>query len=259
MFENTVWGVLTMDIEGVDDTLPFTIGVKGPNGIMYPLVKKGSKLPVSYKQKFAKMGSEDLDASFFLVIGERPFVELDEPICVLTIKEGTIRTAEPPRFELSIDIARGGEMDLSALCVNEDFRRFANVLYNSKTIAKSQIDRVEADAEAHAEEDAAILKTYERMQEINKRIVQVRGEMWPEVRRHFGFKNGRGYKRCYSAIVAILGQGPAAMDAARTADLERLFAEHEQWAARIESEFERVQAMRENRVDIGKGSKSDEE
>lgn len=243
---NTV-GTVTFQIENVKGHLPFTLGVKSTDGMMYPLVKDHTKLPVRYREVFTTAASYDLDTTFDLYMGERPFVADDIPVCSLTLSEGSFRMAGKPQYELNINIAPGGKMEIFVINKSVKNRCNAKIGYDSDVITAEQIAQVQADAKGKAEQDAHDRAAYEKMLAIDKRWNEIHEELWPVARRRIGVKNWRGYKKCHAELGAMLREGPAGMTDERMAALDAKVAEHEEWAKVLQAEYDKVMAWYEDR------------
>jgi molecular chaperone DnaK (HSP70) len=241
-------GKATIDIEGCKGYLPFAIGVKTRDGITQPLVKRHTKLPVRFRKVYEPASDYDNDMKFILMMGDRVFADDNVEICSIEVSEQMVRDAPRPQYELSIDVAPGGKMDIYVTNKSQRRRTSARILFNTYTITAEQVRQLRENAEGNEESDARIRAVYDKMVALSERQKEIHRELWEVARTHIGLKNAIKYERFHADLKSLLHKSPADL-VDDEAVLDAKSAELEEWAGMLQEAYDKVMAHYAAKID----------
>ncbi|MDO8611700.1 MAG: molecular chaperone DnaK [Dehalococcoidia bacterium] len=147
-------GVLKGDVREVLllDVTPLTLGIETLGGVATPIIPRNTTIPTAKSQVFSTAGDSQTSVEIHVVQGERSLAGDDKSLGRF-ILDGILPAPRGlPQIDVSFDIDANGILHVSAR--DKGTGREQKITIQAGTgLSPEEIERMKADAEAHAEED----------------------------------------------------------------------------------------------------------
>ncbi len=147
-------GVLKGDVKDVLllDVTPLTLGIETLGGVATPIIPRNTTIPTSKSQVFSTAADNQSSVEIVVVQGERPMAQ-DNKVLGRFILDGILPAPRGvPQIEVSFDIDANGIVNVSATDKGTG-REQKITIQGASGLTKEEIDRMQQEAEVHAEED----------------------------------------------------------------------------------------------------------
>jgi len=147
-------GVLQGDVKNVLllDVTPLTLGIETLGGVMTPLIPRNTTVPTSKSQVFSTAADNQPSVEIHVLQGERPMATDNKSIGRF-ILDGILPAPRGlPQIEVTFDIDANGILSVSAKDKGTG-REQRITITASSGLSKDEIDKMQKEAELHAEED----------------------------------------------------------------------------------------------------------
>jgi molecular chaperone DnaK len=147
-------GVLQGDVKNVLllDVTPLTLGIETLGGVMTPLIPRNTTVPTSKSQVFSTAADNQPSVEIHVLQGERPMANDNKSIGRF-ILDGILPAPRGlPQIEVTFDIDANGILSVSAKDKGTG-REQRITITASSGLSKDEIDKMQKEAELHAEED----------------------------------------------------------------------------------------------------------
>lgn len=201
-------GYMDFTLEGNHRSMPFTVGIEGPDDTVIPLIKVGEHLPKSCSQVFTTDGSFQMSAYLHLVMGERKFASCNEDLCVVRFDEGSFRMAGKAKYKLSVEVTGAGVIKVSAVNLDKPKGSTCRISYDNAVITGKMVAKIQETAAAHAERDGQVMERFEYMAAVRSRINTMADEYWPLAKRKMSWGEKSSFKKCRKRIYELIEPGP---------------------------------------------------
>ncbi|MEM0983737.1 MAG: molecular chaperone DnaK, partial [Planctomycetota bacterium] len=147
-------GVLSGDVKDILllDVTPLSLGVETMGGVMTKLIEKNTTIPTDKTETFSTAADNQPSVEIHVLQGERDFAKDNRSLgrfhleCIAPAPRGV------PQIEVKFGLDANGILQVTA--TDKGTGKTADIrIENSGGIDSAEIDRMKADAEAHAEED----------------------------------------------------------------------------------------------------------
>jgi molecular chaperone DnaK len=146
VLEGSVKDVLLLDVT------PLTLGIETLGGVRTPLIDRNTTVPVSRSQVFSTAADNQPSVDIHVLQGEREMAG-DNKSLGRFILDGIPPAARGiPQIEVTFDIDASGILSVKAKD-NASGKEQSIRIEASTGLSKEEIERMQKDAEAHAEED----------------------------------------------------------------------------------------------------------
>ena len=147
-------GVLAGDINDVLllDVTPLSLGIETEGGIVVPLIKRNTTIPVTKSQVFSTAADNQTEVSIVVVQGERQFARDNKILGQFNLSGIDPAPRGIPQIEVSFSIDVNGITTVSAKDKKNNKEQTITIK-NSSKLSEAEIDQMIKDAEAHKEED----------------------------------------------------------------------------------------------------------
>jgi molecular chaperone DnaK len=147
-------GVLAGDVDDVLllDVTPLSLGIETMGGVMTKLIERNTTIPSKKSQVFSTASDNQPSVEVHVLQGEREFARDNRTLGRFHLDGIAPAPRGMPQVEVSFDIDANGILNVSAKDKGTDKEQSIRI-ESSSGLSKDEIDQMQKDAEAHAEED----------------------------------------------------------------------------------------------------------
>ncbi len=148
-------GVLQGDVKDVLllDVTPLSLGVETYGGVMTKLIEKNTTIPTSKKEVFSTAADSQTSVTIQVLQGEREFAKDNRLLGKFDLTGIAPAPRGVPQIEVEFKLDANGILEVTA--TDNATNKSADIkITNSGGLSTDEIERMQQDAEAHAEEDS---------------------------------------------------------------------------------------------------------
>ena len=136
------------------DVTPLSLGIETLGGIMTKLVEKNTTIPTEKKQVFSTADDNQMAVTIKVYQGEREIAAHNRLLGQFNLEGIPPAPRGVPQVEVSFDLDANGILNVSARDLGTKKETKVRI-EQSSGLSKEEIERMQRDAEAHADEDKA--------------------------------------------------------------------------------------------------------
>ncbi len=147
-------GVIGGDVTDVVllDVTPLTLGLETLGGIRTPLIERNTTIPTSKSQVFSTAADNQTQVEINVLQGEREMAADNKSLGRFILDGIPPARRGMPQVEVTFDIDSNGILHVTAKEKNTGKEQKISI-QNSTNLSDEEVEKMKADAEAHAEED----------------------------------------------------------------------------------------------------------
>ncbi len=148
-------GILQGDVKDILllDVTPLTLSIETMGGVATPMIEKNTTVPTNKTQTFSTAADNQPSVEVHILQGERPMAADNKTLARFMLDGIPPAPRGVPQIEVSFDIDANGILNVSAK--DKASGKTQSVRIEASTsLSKEEIEKLKADAEAHAAEDA---------------------------------------------------------------------------------------------------------
>ncbi|WP_123039789.1 molecular chaperone DnaK [Cohnella candidum] len=147
-------GVLTGDVKDVVllDVTPLSLGIETAGGVLTKMIDRNTTIPTSKSQVFSTFADNQTQVEIHVLQGERAMARDNKTLGRFILSDIPPAPRGIPQIEVTFDIDANGIVNVSALDKGTGKSQKITIT-SSGGLSKEEIDRMQKEAELHAEED----------------------------------------------------------------------------------------------------------
>jgi molecular chaperone DnaK len=147
-------GVLKGDVKDVLllDVTPLTLAIETAGGIATPMIPRNTTIPTRKSQIFSTYSDSQPGVEIKVLQGERPLSRDNKQLGVFHLDGIPPAPRGVPQIEVTFDIDANGILNVSAKDLGSGKEQKISIT-GSSGLSKDEVERLQKEAEAHAEED----------------------------------------------------------------------------------------------------------
>lgn len=148
-------GVLTGDVKDVVllDVTPLTLGLETLGGVSTSLIDRNTTIPTSKSQVFSTAADSQTSVEIHVLQGERPMASDNKTLGSFILDGIPTAPRGVPQIEVTFDIDASGILKVTAKDKATSKTQHISIT-NSTNLDQKEVERMRAEAEQHASEDA---------------------------------------------------------------------------------------------------------
>jgi molecular chaperone DnaK len=147
-------GVLKGDVKDVVllDVTPLSLGIETMGGVMTNLIERNSTIPIKKSEIFSTASDNQPGVEVHVLQGERPLARDNKTIGKFQLADIPPAPRGTPQIEVGFDIDANGILNVSAKDLGTGKEQKITITASSG-LSKADAEKMQRDAELHAEED----------------------------------------------------------------------------------------------------------
>jgi len=149
-------GVLTGEVKDVVllDVTPLSLGIETAGGVLTKMIDRNTTIPTSKSQVFSTYADMQTQVEIHVLQGERAMAKDNKTLGRFILSDIPAAPRGVPQIEVTFDIDANGIVNVSALDKGTGKTQKITIT-SSGGLSKEDIERMQKEAELHAEEDKA--------------------------------------------------------------------------------------------------------
>jgi molecular chaperone DnaK len=171
-------GVLAGDVTDVLllDVTPLTLGIETLGGVMTPMIQANTTIPTRKSEIFSTASDNQTTVEIHVLQGERPMAIDNRTLGRFHLDGIPPAPRGVPQIEVTFDIDANGMLHVSAKDKATGKEQSIRIT-SSSGLTKEEIERMKADAQAHAQEDKKRKEEIETKNQADNLVFQTRKQM----------------------------------------------------------------------------------
>ncbi|MFC5703688.1 molecular chaperone DnaK [Cohnella faecalis] len=147
-------GVLTGDVKDVVllDVTPLSLGIETAGGVLTKMIDRNTTIPTSKSQVFSTYADNQTSVEIHVLQGERAMARDNKTLGRFILSDIPPAPRGIPQIEVTFDLDANGIVNVSALDKGTGKSQKITIT-SSSGLSKEEIERMQKEAELHAEED----------------------------------------------------------------------------------------------------------
>ncbi|WEV50420.1 molecular chaperone DnaK [Lactobacillus sp. ESL0731] len=147
-------GVISGDVKDVVllDVTPLSLGIETMGGVFTKLIEKNTTIPTSKSQIFSTAADNQPAVDVHVLQGERPMAQDDKTLGRFELTDIPAAPRGVPQIQVTFDIDKNGIVNVSAKDMGTGKEQKITIK-SSSGLSDEEIQKMQKEAEEHAEED----------------------------------------------------------------------------------------------------------
>jgi molecular chaperone DnaK len=171
-------GVLAGDVTDVLllDVTPLTLGIETLGGVMTPMIQANTTIPTKKSEVFSTASDNQPSVEIHILQGERPMANDNRTLGRFHLDGIPPAPRGVPQIEVTFDIDANGILHVSAKDKATNKEQSIRIT-SSSGLSKEEVNKMKADAQAHASEDKKRKEEVETKNQADSLVFQTRKQI----------------------------------------------------------------------------------
>ena len=206
-------GVLQGDVKDVLllDVTPLSLGIETMGGVSTKLIERNTTVPTSKSEVFSTASDNQPQVEIHVLQGEREFAKDNKSLGRFILDGIAPAPRGVPQIEVTFNIDANGILNVTAKDKGTG-KEQSITIQNSGNMSKEDIEKAQAEAEAHAEEDAKKREAVDAKNKLENAIYQAE-KMPDEFKDKISDDDAKTIKEAVEEAKKVLNDADADKDA----------------------------------------------
>ncbi len=171
-------GVLEGDVKDVLllDVTPLSLGIETLGGVCTVLIPRNTTIPTSKSETFSTASDNQTEVTIHVLQGEREFAKDNRTLGRFNLADIPPAPRGMPQIEVEFAIDANGILKVSA--TDKATSKSQNIeITSSSGLSDDEVEKMKADAEAHAEEDKKRRELIDTRNQADSLVFQIRKQL----------------------------------------------------------------------------------
>ena len=148
-------GIFQGDVQDITlvDVIPLSLGIETMGGVATKLIEKNTHIPTQKQQVFSTAADNQTSTEIHITQGERPMANDNKSLGKFVLDGIPPAPRGVPQIEVTFDVDSNGVLNVTAKDKSTGKEQSIRIEANSG-LSEEDIDRMQKEAEEHADEDA---------------------------------------------------------------------------------------------------------
>lgn len=158
------------------DVTPLSLGIETMGGVMTKLIEKNTTIPTSKSQVFSTAADNQPSVTIHVLQGEREFSKDNRTLGQFDLTDIPPAPRGTPQIEVTFEIDANGILNVKA--ADKATGKESNIeITGSSGLSEAEVEKMKADAEAHAEEDKKARELVDLKNQADQVVFQTRKQL----------------------------------------------------------------------------------